>query len=310
VYLLNQARMITQYLKLAFWPRDLVLDYGMPQALAVGDVWPQGLLVVALAVAVVIALIRKPEAGLLGAWVFITLAPTSSIVPISTEVGADRRMYLPLIGIVVLLVAGLFSLARRRRAPLYGVPLLLAALLIWGITVRNRDFASPLTMAQTIVDRWPNGRGHYLLGTLLIEAGQRREGMARLEVSARDYPGALFAIATEQLGAGQLDEGIQTIQRFIELMPNHVNTVPAREMLAAGYAAQGNVAAAEAEARRLVAGAPGYPRGHDLLGRLLAQTGDFAGAAAAFRQVVALDPGNVEAQRNLATVQRLAAGNR
>ena len=310
VYLLNQARMITQYLKLAFWPRDLVLDYGMPQTLAVGDVWLQGLLVVALAAVVVIALIRKPEAGLLGAWFFITLAPTSSIVPISTEVGADRRMYLPLIGIVVLLVAGLFSLARRRRAPLYGVPLLLAALMIWGITVRNRDFASPLTMAQTIVDRWPNGRGHYLLGTLLIEAGQRREGMAQLEVSARDYPGALFAIATEQLGAGQLDEGIQTIQRFIELMPNHVNTVPAREMLAAGYAAQGNVAAAEAEARRLVAGAPGYPRGHDLLGRLLAQKGDFAGAAAAFRQVVALDPGNAEAQRNLATVQRLAAGNR
>jgi hypothetical protein len=315
VYLLNQAQLIAQYLKLTFWPRDLVLDYGVPQALVLGDVWLQGLVVVALAAAVVVALIRKPEAGLLGAWFFITLAPTSSIVPISTEVGADRRMYLPLVGLVVLFVMGLFALARRKGAPygratLYGVPVVLAALMIWGITVRNRDFASPLTMAQTIVDRWPNGRGHYLLGTLLIESGQRRDGMAQLEVSARDYPGALFAIATEQLGAGQLAEGIQTIQRFLELMPNHVNSVPAREMLAAGYAAQGNLAAAEAEARRLVAAAPRYARGHDFLGRLLAQKGDFAGAAAAFRQVLALEPGNAQAQQNLSLAQRRAAGNR
>jgi Flp pilus assembly protein TadD len=134
--------------------------------------------------------------------------------------------------------------------------------------------------------------------------------MAQLEQSARDYPGALFAIATEQLGSGQMVEGAATIRRFLELMPNHVNSVPAREMLARAYVAQGNAAAAEAEARQLVAFAPSYARGHDLLGRLLAQKGDFPGAAEAFRRVVALQPGNREAQQNLAAVQRLAAGNR
>jgi protein O-mannosyl-transferase len=37
VYLLNQTRMIVQYLKLAAWPRGLVLDYGLPQPLTL---WP------------------------------------------------------------------------------------------------------------------------------------------------------------------------------------------------------------------------------------------------------------------------------
>ena len=60
--------------------------------------------VIALGVVVLVLLARRRHAGFLGAWCFITLAPTSSIVPIATEVGADRRMYLPLAGLVVLLV--------------------------------------------------------------------------------------------------------------------------------------------------------------------------------------------------------------
>ena len=39
-------------------------------------------------------------AGFLGAWFWITLAPTSTIVPIATEVAAERRMYLPLAALV------------------------------------------------------------------------------------------------------------------------------------------------------------------------------------------------------------------
>jgi hypothetical protein len=48
----------------------------------------------------------------------MTLAPTSSIVPIATEVGAERRMYLPLISVVVLVVIGavrLWDVTQRAR---------------------------------------------------------------------------------------------------------------------------------------------------------------------------------------------------
>jgi hypothetical protein len=117
-YLLNQAAMITRYLWLAVWPRALVANYGWPRPLTLADVWPQALFLLALAGATVVALRRSPPIGFLGAWFFVTLAPTSSVIPIATEVGAERRMYLPLIPIVVLGVVGgylCWSLAERWR---------------------------------------------------------------------------------------------------------------------------------------------------------------------------------------------------
>lgn len=117
-YLLNQAVMVARYLRLAVWPRALVVNYGWPRPLTLSDVWPQAVLVVALMGATILALRRTPPIGFLGAVFFMTLAPTSSIVPIATEVGAERRMYLPLIPLVVLGVVGgllCWNLLERRR---------------------------------------------------------------------------------------------------------------------------------------------------------------------------------------------------
>ena len=47
---------------------------------------------------------------------FLTLAPTSSIVPIATEVGAERRMYLPLAALSVLAVTLAWAMVGRLRA--------------------------------------------------------------------------------------------------------------------------------------------------------------------------------------------------
>ncbi len=179
--------------------------------------------------------------------------------------------------------------------------------MIAGVHLRGREYVSPLAMSQTIVDRWPNGRGHFMLGTMLIEAGRNEEGMAQLRESARDYPGALFAIGTEQLGAGQMAEGIATLEKFVAALPQHPTVAPAREMLARAHAVQGNLPAAEQQLRLLVAAVPQYVAGHDLLGRVLAGQGRFAEAAGAFQQVLALQPGNTEARQNLAAVQQLAA---
>ena len=43
-----------------------------------------------------VALVGADPAGFPGAWFFLILAPTSSVLPIVTEVAAEHRMYLPL----------------------------------------------------------------------------------------------------------------------------------------------------------------------------------------------------------------------
>ena len=118
-YLLNQAPAILRYLQQSVWPNDLVLLYGWPRLLTLVDVWPQALAICVLLGLTAIALWRQPQIGFIGAWFWITLAPTSSIVPIATEVAAERRMYLPLAAVVLLVVVGLVLLwdKLKRRLP-------------------------------------------------------------------------------------------------------------------------------------------------------------------------------------------------
>jgi hypothetical protein len=95
-YLLKQSEAILLYLKLSFWPHPLVLDYGTAVVHSVADVWWQAIVVLALLGLTIWALVRKPVAGFLGAWFFVILAPSSSVVPILTQTMAEHRMYLPL----------------------------------------------------------------------------------------------------------------------------------------------------------------------------------------------------------------------
>src|SRR5262249_12168613 len=116
-YAKNQFGAIAHYLRLTFWPDKLCLDYGWQVPPWPGSWKAMGVvLVFGLAAATGWALANVPPVGFLGAWFFLTLAPTSSVVPIQDMV-AERRMYLPLAAVVTLTVIaawnGLSILSRR-----------------------------------------------------------------------------------------------------------------------------------------------------------------------------------------------------
>ena len=189
-YLLNQSEMIVRYLRLAFWPRGLVLDYGEPLHVTFADVAPYCIAVAALLAATIIALVRNPPLGFLGAWFFLTLAPTSSILPISTEVGAERRMYLPLMAIVTAGCDGgskpfVGAPVRWARPGATREPVAPANRCIRGCDRRAffqsalfsemREYLSGLTLWQTVLDRWPpHARAHRNLAAELKLANRPR----------------------------------------------------------------------------------------------------------------------------------------
>ena len=255
VYLLNQADVVARYLWLIVWPRSLVLDYGLPRSLTLADVLFPGAIVASLILATVAALRHAPMVGFLGAWFFITLAPTSSFVPIATEVGAERRMYLALPAIAVAVVIAVHRMSARRFPIAVAV---ICLLLGAGTVARNQEYGSRLTMARTIVERRPHGRAHFLLGNELIAAGRQDDAMAQLRLSSRDYPGAHFALGTELLGAGRIEEGIAELQMFLRVLPAHPNAAPARDMLGQAYLAQGKFADAAEQFRYLHEKIPTY----------------------------------------------------
>lgn len=327
MYFVNQIPIVARYLWLSAWPRALVLDYGVPHPVAIREVIAPAVLMAMLGVATLAALVFRPMLGFLGAWIFVTLAPTSSIVPIATEVGAERRMYLPLAALVVLSVLGVRALLLKvptgvgrtrpvvsgfgrtsagsvvsgsRRTNVTALALAVVFLLLaTGTVARNREYRSRLTMAQTIVDRRPHGRAHFILGTELINAGRHEEAMAHFRKSASDYPGARYALGIEMVAAGDLDKGIAELETFLRALPTHPNAIPAREMIGRALIAEQRFDEAEQQLTSLLNLVPTHAAAHRLMGDVHLSRGEPGEAIRAYEESLRYQPGNVDVLQSL-----------
>jgi len=171
-YARAQCQIIPHYIRLAFWPDRLVLDYYWPLPESLGEVAPYAAVLLALLAATVVAIRLRPEIGFLGAWFFVILGPSSSFMPIK-DLAFEHRMYLSLAAIVCGVVLGAYALAGRfapaRRRVLLPVLLALAAaiagLLGWRSFDRNLDYASRFTIWKDTVEKAPhNPRAHNNVG--------------------------------------------------------------------------------------------------------------------------------------------------
>jgi tetratricopeptide (TPR) repeat protein len=306
-YLLNQAPTLLSYLRFAFWPRHLILDYGIPQPVTLADVWLPVALIVAIGAVVVLLLVRRPPLGFLGAWFFILLAPTSSIVPISTEVGADRRMYVPLAAIVALVVLGAYRMWTSRglrKGALVGSAAAISVCLLLSIATmeRNGEYESKLSILQTTVERKPQPRAYQMLATALFEAGRRQEALQYLE-KAREDPVASFMLGVELISEGQYTRGADELERFVRLAPKHVRAMDAREALGRVYAINGNLERATTYLNEVLAADPRRGSAHGFLGGVLIQQGRRAEGVREFQIAADVQPGNADALRQLGIAQ-------
>ena len=314
-YLLNQMVMIPRYLYLAVWPRSLVLNYGWPRMVTIKDVWPGALATAASAACATIALMRWPKVGFFGAWFFITLAPASSVVPIATEVGAERRMYLPLAGLVVLAVVGAALVWGRvmpnawhadrtckvpSRPSRYAATVLVLGLVVvlavWTIQ-RNRDYASPLSIARTVLARWPTGLAHRMVGTELLAAGgDQREALSHLREAVReDDPMARFSLGIELYREQKLDESIGQLQQFVRDRPMALEVIDAQIAIGRAFGLQNKWPEALEQFRRVLAMVPSHIEGRRLVAEALFTRRAFSEAAEAYGDYLKYGPDDVDA---------------
>jgi Flp pilus assembly protein TadD len=252
-YLMTQAGVVVHYLRLSIVPWPLVLDYDWPASRSIGSVAPQALLLVGLLALTVWGLRRRSPAAFAGAWFFVILAPTSSVVPIVTEVAAEHRMYLPLAAVVAVVVLGAYretigaSPHRSERAALIGgltVAAVVAALSI-ATDARNRDYHSYEGIWLDTIQKQPanaRARTNYATALLLRRDYAAAEPHLRAAVAAKPE----FAEAQADLGValcarGAIDEGISHLERAIAIQPDYA---AAHRDLGEAYAARGDFGAA------------------------------------------------------------------
>lgn len=315
-YLLNQAEIVPHYLTLVLWPRALILDYGLPRVLTIGDVVPGLVLLLVLVASAAYAFVRWPKPGFLAAAFFITLAPTSSVIPIASEAGAERRMYLPLAALAILIVVGgraaidRWQLAKpMARRGLLAVAAIAVALLAVRTWLRNAEFADPLTLWQTVVERRPHGRARMAYGSELMLLNRHDEALAQLRAAVADFPNARAALGTELLVSGHPDEAAREFRTFIAQGPTLANRIPAQQLLVRALTEQGRLDEAAAELRRVMAVLPNDQMAQQSRATLgyeyrkkaegLLKSGDVDGAMIAARQALALNAKDGEAHNLL-----------
>src|SRR5205814_4030754 len=155
--------------------------------------------------------IRRAPWSFAGVCVFLILAPTSSVVPIVTEVAADHRTYLPLAAIVAFTLLAATWLAQRfhvsaARAAAFGVTATIVVALGALTHARNAEFSSQEQVyAKDVAMRPANARARSNLGSVLLDQGRSAEAEPLLQEAIRLKP--KYADAYANLGVAYVIEG-------------------------------------------------------------------------------------------------------
>ncbi|MHC4079916.1 MAG: tetratricopeptide repeat protein [Planctomycetota bacterium] len=308
-YALNQCVAIADYLKLVVWPDPLILDHGYPQRLSIGDVLPLVIVLASLVAATVVLFIRRPRLGFPVLWFLMILAPTSSIVPIATEVAAERRMYLPLAGLIVFVVAASYALlaAAAKRPRPAGVLLvgaiLAAAPLIVVTWRRNALYRDPVAMWEASTQAVPgNHRARTNLGIALATGGRLDEAINQFVVSLRIEPDGTrtnYNLANALAAQGRLDEAIARYRTVLAAEPN---AAEAHHNLGIALGRQGNLDGALRHYRAGVRLKPRDAEGRHNLGKALALAGQAPEALGHLKQAVQMQPGWAAPARDAAWI--------
>jgi tetratricopeptide (TPR) repeat protein len=289
-YFFTECRAFFVYLRLLVFPAGQNVDYDFPISRGIldhGAIF--GLAAILLLAGAALYFRRRYPLASYGFLVYMLLmAPTSSFVPIKDPI-AERRLYLPMIGMLLVAVALLQRVRLDRRklaAGLCGIAALLAVL-TWR---RSQLWASDIAIWEDTARKSPGkARVHFQLAHTYYAGGRFQDALAQYAETARLQPPNYDLLVDWGLAyddAGQPDEAIAKLKQAAAIEPTaHVYTQIARVYARRSLWPEALEALARAEKLD-----PNYATTYYYRGGVRAKTNDFAGAVADYQRALALDP--------------------
>jgi tetratricopeptide (TPR) repeat protein len=269
-YLINVFPLFRQYLQKLFLPVHLNAYHVFSPISSVLE--PNGLLslvvTMAFAVAVLRAMKKNRPAFFALALVLLPLLPSLYIPGSGENTFAERYLYLPSFGFVLLIALLVERVASQRLN--WSVPLAVALILVTGLyahgTVqRNTVWRDDERLWRDVIQYSPNSA----------------------------VPHYNFACALN--AQGRIDEAIEEYQTAIRIQP----AAAAYRSLGAAYQAKGLLQESVEQYGLALRLLPGDAETHTLLAAAYAESGDLDKAIEHFRLIVQLQPDSANAQYNL-----------
>ena len=182
----------SRYLGKMFWPADLSVLYPYP------DHWPAGGLLLSAALilgisALALVLGRSRPYLLVGwLWYLGSLVPVIGLIPLGAQSMSNRYTYLPMIGILLLVVWALADLAKRwhwRTVPITALATLAMGVCLSRTRVEIGYWQNGETLwTRAIAVTGNNFMAHYCLATVEAHTNPAKE-LAEYQKSVDLYPG-------------------------------------------------------------------------------------------------------------------------
>lgn len=297
---------ITHYLALAFWPAELVLDYGSP---VFGASFPAdrvfltgcGALLAVLAGAGLWLLARNRPLGVAFAAFFLILGPSSSFIPLPMEVVAEHRMYLPLAALLIAVVTSVASLCFEWNAPRGLVRALAVAALLavvalgWRTWQRNVLFHDETALwTEDVRLRPANVRARTNLARALSKRDHLDAAIGQYLAALRLRPDdseSLVGMGSILLKLERYPESIDYSRRATAADPN---SAAAWSNLGQALSMAGRRADAIAPLTTSLRLDPGSPITNAVMGDVLAQSNDFEAALKYYRKSLDARPDDTD----------------
>jgi hypothetical protein len=236
---LTMLGVVPEWARLFIWPAHLQADYSpqeIPAATAWGWAQTVGLLILApTAMLALIGIERRWVASFGILWMAVAILPVSNLLVPTGIALAERTLFLPSVGVALLLGAGLAALGPRlsgaRPAVRYSAFAALAAIVLAGAVrsaLRHRDWHDTLTFWwRTVEDAPTSYRARAALGGVMFTIGQKGTGERLLREAIRLYPDGVLTyqiLGDRYRLAALCAPAISVYRRALELSPKAADT--------------------------------------------------------------------------------------
>lgn len=283
------------------WPIGLSFYY--PHAAIMGGFNPWRVLACALLLAGIsaVVLVLSQRRALLVGWLWFlgTLVPAIGLVQVEHHARADRYMYIPLIGLLVMVCWGippLLAPTRRRRVLLTGCGcgvVLVMSLLAWRQTSHWRDSEALFRYALQVDKR--NFKAEHGMGSLAYARGEYALAERHFARARNIYHGTGlhdYLLARTALSQGSLDKAMQAIQRSLVQRPDWAE---AHRLAAEIHQARGDFRKASQAYHQMLRHGSQSPDTQVAFGEYLFRQGKLREALRHYRQALILDPHHLKA---------------